>query len=897
MSDVGQANERLAEAIGLAATGVARQTDLDGMVRAILDGTIQGVGASQAFVCTAHDEAHELRFAGGRSVPPELASQLARISLADEVPVARAAASRVVQVGDDYVAWPLVSSNRLVGVLGVVFDPPRGPDSLEWAIAQACSYLFAAGLDRVLGAHEGLERELRESLAIAQRAARLGSWDWDVSTGETHWSDETFRIFGLDRSSFLPTFEAFLSAVHEEDRERVRAAVERALQRTARYEIDHRIVLPDGTERIVREEADVVPEGVAPPRRLTGTVRDVTEVRRIDARLARLAAIVSSSVDAIIGQTTEGVVTDWNPGAERLYGYSAREMIGTSIAAIAPEEQDDTLDLLARVARGEAVDAWETRRVRKDGKVIDVSLTMAPVLGPTGGVTLVSSVERDITGRKQTADDLRAAEERLRLTIDEAPIGLSLVGLDGRFLRVNRALCEMLGYKPEELLNVSAREITHPEDRSADIELTERLLSGQLLRFELPKRYLRKDGSVVDVVLYRALMRDARGRPLHFIAQILDVSERRRYEEERERLLAALESERTWLRTVIERSPVATLLFRPGEEKPTLTNHRAEELLYENRTGSLADRLRRPDGSLLTLDDLPSTRALRGEIVQREELMLVDGRTVSLLVSAAPIHADGIVGAVVVAEDVSVLKELQRMRDEWVSIIAHDLRQPVAAISTYAAMLARRPNLDERARAGAQHMLSSVRRLDRMIGDLLDVSRLETNRLELELQPTDLVRLTRDILERLGSQLGSRPVRVETRGSVPLAKTDPVRFEQALGNLLSNAVKYGDPGTEIVVSLERAGDEVEIAVINRGPGIPARDQASVFHRFSRTPGAKGGKVAGLGLGLYITRGLVEANGGRIWVESTPNDRTAFRFTLPIATGAEVRREGARDSIH
>jgi signal transduction histidine kinase len=229
-------------------------------------------------------------------------------------------------------------------------------------------------------------------------------------------------------------------------------------------------------------------------------------------------------------------------------------------------------------------------------------------------------------------------------------------------------------------------------------------------------------------------------------------------------------------------------------------------------------------------------------------------------------------------------------REEWVSMIAHDLRQPVTVITAYADRL--RTVLTQRGSPGelacVEHILTSAGVLKQMIADLLDVSRIEARHLTLRRQPSDLPTLVRAVVERSAATDQSHPVRIVERGSIPLVEIDPIRVEQVLTNLLSNAAKYGYPDTEIYVVMERHDGYVEVSVANRGEGIPADELPRIFARFYRTRQARAGPQAGIGLGLTVARGLVEAQGGRIWAESVPGQMTTFHFTLPIAAGEADR---------
>jgi PAS domain S-box-containing protein len=348
-----------------------------------------------------------------------------------------------------------------------------------------------------------------------------------------------------------------------------------------------------------------------------------------------------------------------------------------------------------------------------------------------------------------------------------------------------------------------------------------------------------------------------------------------RAQEEQVRLLAVAR-ERSWLRTVIERSPVGILLYEGADGRRLVANHLAEELL-----GGSSRSLLYPDRTPVGAGDLPWERALAGQTLSGEEYLLArgPGDELPVLVSAAPIRDDGaIVGGVVTLQDITPLKELARLREEWTSVVAHDLRQPVTTVSAYGSLLSRHGDPTVRTRAG--HILAAVRRLDRMIADLLDFSRLEAHRMSLDLQAVELPPLLREVAERTAVEARDREVRVEVPPGLPPVRADPSRLEQVISNLLSNAVKYGFSGTPIRVSARTVGEYVELSVENRGPGIAPEDLARLFHKFQRS--RRVSRVAGIGLGLYIARGIVEAHGGTIRAESVPDETTTFRFTVPVA---------------
>jgi signal transduction histidine kinase len=222
------------------------------------------------------------------------------------------------------------------------------------------------------------------------------------------------------------------------------------------------------------------------------------------------------------------------------------------------------------------------------------------------------------------------------------------------------------------------------------------------------------------------------------------------------------------------------------------------------------------------------------------------------------------------------------MRMEWSAVIAHDLRQPVGVIAL-ATELARRSHpgpVDAMEAKQLDRIAGANERLREMIEELLDVTLLEARRLSIAPAKIDVGGIAHEVCERMLSTSAGRPVTVREAGDSRTAWADPGRVEQVISNLLSNACKYGDPGTEVRIEVDGREDDIEVTVTNRGRGISPEEQSRLFRRFMRSRESKASGVAGIGLGLYICKGLVEAHGGRMWVESTSGESTSFHFTLP-----------------
>ncbi len=241
----------------------------------------------------------------------------------------------------------------------------------------------------------------------------------------------------------------------------------------------------------------------------------------------------AATSDAIVETRLDGTITGWNRAAEHLYGYRLEEAIGRLERMLVPPDLlGEVTGLHERARQGEGIGEHRTARVTKDGRRIDVAMEMEPVRGAAGRVVAVASIVRDAVRRLRAGAALRASEARFRAAFADAPIGMALTTPDGRFVQVNRALCEILGFPEAALLERTLPGLTHPDDLGADREQAARLLAGEKGAYQVEKRYVRRDGRVVWGEFSASLVRDEGGRPLHLVCQIQDVTERKRAEAE-----------------------------------------------------------------------------------------------------------------------------------------------------------------------------------------------------------------------------------------------------------------------------------------------------------------------------------------------------------------------------
>jgi PAS domain S-box-containing protein len=523
---------------------------------------------------------------------------------------------------------------------------------------------------------------------------------------------------------------------------------------------------------------------------------------------------------------------------------------------------------------------------------------------------------------------------------DEAPIGMALTALDGRFVRVNAALCEIVGYTQAELEGTRFQDITHPDDLQSDLVVLRRLIRGDITRYHTEKRYICKGGRVVPISVNVATLRDPAGEPQHFITQIEDVGERRRGEEERNRieqdqrflaeagavLASSLDYEQTlttlgqlmvrdfadWcIIDIVEGTDRARRLKvvsgRTGQEQICADIERLQldrDLphvagpVFRTRRPYLIEQVTDQDIASFAQSD-EHLRLLRA--VNAQSLiavpMTIRGQLVGIMIlvsssASRAYHRADLRLAEALADRAALAIENGRLyqtaltatqfRDEVLSVVAHDLRNPVTAIVMQASSLKRSGGEPERRnQKKAESILRSAQRINRLIGDLLDVTLIEAGQMSVQQERLSARQL---LLESVDAQRplvasGSLDLQLQLEDGLPEIWGDQHRLMQVLQNLIGNAIKFTPPGGRIVVGAARRPGEVLFWVADTGCGISPEGLPCVFDRFWQ---AQKGAHRGAGLGLPITRGIVEAHGGHIWVESTLGRGSIFFFTIPEA---------------
>lgn len=499
---------------------------------------------------------------------------------------------------------------------------------------------------------------------------------------------------------------------------------------------------------------------------IVANFRDITERKEADEARLKLAAIVVSSGDAIIGKTLDGIITSWNAAAERMYGYTGDEIVGKPITLLFPlDRQNEFTSIMEQIKKGERIDSYETTRVRKDGTILTVSVTVSPIKNMAGEIMGASAIARDISEQKRLEAEVRQAKQQLEVIFQHVADGITVQDQSGTIIYVNDTGARRSGFS-------SAQEM---------LALDRQTLEQHLSRFEM------KDEG----------------------------------------------------------------------------------------------------GHLISLTELPAFKALQGVRYSEMVIQYLDtstGTSSWAIVKSTPIFDERgqVQLAVNIFSDITEQKELEQRKDAFIGMASHELKTPMTSLKGFTQLLRRmfeRQGITEPLRYLAR-MEGQLDRLTKLIKDLLDITKMQTDKLPLRVEAFDLSEFVRETVENTQAMSVTHRLYFE-RAAHPQVVGDKDRIEQVLINLLSNAVKYSPDAHSVIVRVSADQEYAIVSVQDFGKGIAEVHQQKIFERFYQVSDTEDKPFSGLGIGLYISSQVIKQHQGRIWVESSKGAGATFYFTLPL----------------
>ena len=607
---------------------------------------------------------------------------------------------------------------------------------------------------------------------LALQAADIGLWRWDLHTGVVELSPTAGVLLGFSPVQPLD-YAGFIASIHADDR----PVAERALRNSVvagavRFDFEARAAMT-GRRFRVRGQAFA---GENHAGEVAGILIQVGPRSAVEGSIGRLAAIVTSSDDAIIGEDLDGIITDWNRGAEVILGYTAGEAIGRPLSILFPRGQEDEMaGLLERIKAGERIEHFETHRRRKDGAIIDVSLTISPVWDDAGRLVGASKVARDITATKRAQAELEAREAHLRSVLDSIPDAMIVIDNHGMMRSFSATAERLFGYVTDEAV-------------------------GKNVSMLMPSPYREQHDS--------------------YLARYFATGEKK----------------------VIGRGRVVVGQRKDGSTFP-----------MELAVGEMT---------------FGGNRSFTGFVRDLTERQATQRRLQDM--QAELIH----------------MSRFTAM-GEMASTLAHELNQPLTAVASYL--------------NGCRRLLDSSERVDKLMlrdgidraadqalraGQIIRRLRQFVARDDSERQVESLRRLIEEAsaLALVGVKHDGVRVKFDFSPRVEWVLADKIQVQQVILNLMRNAIEAMHEATrrELTISTAELPSEMaEVSVSDTGPGIAPEIAAQLFHPFVTT------KPQGMGVGLSISRTIVESHGGKLWAEPNPGGGTIFRLTLKVLSKGEL----------
>lgn len=621
--------------------------------------------------------------------------------------------------------------------------------------------------------------------------------------------------------------------------------------------------------------------------------RDVSARRQIEKETAHLAAIVENSDDAIISKDLNGVITSWNKGAENLFGYTQSEAVGQPITMLIPPQfLNEEPQILSRIKSGEKIEHYETLRKRKNGKLVEISLTVSPIRDKKGKIIGASKIARNISQRKRIENELRESQMILALAMRSSRMGVWEHDLATDIVQWSPELEEIFGLKKGEFPQTrnAFYELIHEEDREKvffEVECAVREKRDYIIEF----RFYHTDGSIRWMEGRGQATYAQNGSPVRLYGSGIDITERKLAEEKiresevRFRMMADNISQLAWM------ADGKGWIFWYNKRWFEYTGTTLEEMQgwgwKKVHHPDYIDRVvKRVQWSWDTGEIWEDTFPLRSK----------EGEYRWFLSRALPLRDEN--GQVVLwfgtntditerkaAEEALLLAN--RSKDEFLSVLSHELRTPLNAILGWMRIL-KSGKLDN---AKTERALRTIERNARLqsslIEDLLDVSRIISGKMIIEESELDLVSTIESAVETVQPLAETKQVELRFFTEFHLLKIegDQNRLEQIVLNLANNAIKFTPPGGTVTLKLTKTETTALLEIKDTGIGIKKEFLPHIFDRFRQADSTTQRNYSGLGLGLTIVKHLIQLHGGKISASSGGEGKgTKFLIHLPLLNG-------------
>ncbi|NQV21362.1 MAG: PAS domain S-box protein [Rhodospirillales bacterium] len=641
---------------------------------------------------------------------------------------------------------------------------------------------------------------------------------------------------------------------------------------------------------------------------------DVTE--RVMAQLAlaeresELRTLTDLSPVGIYRIGPDGLIIYVNDRWREIMGLEGDAALGDGwIKALHPEDRDSVIESWQefvnredeKYSREDEKYSVDCRIIRPDGSTAWLISQATRDYGENGELLGYVGSITDITEQKSTEQALAESEERFSLATRGSNDGLWDWDLETGDTYYSPRWSEMLGYESGELPDTREAwtALLHPDDRSRIDEFLTNCLEGEAKGYDVEIRLCHKDGHYVDILARAFAVRGDEGAPVRVVGTNSDISARKQAE------ATLLENEEKFRAITENTTDIIVVLNQDGIHKYVSPSAaRAAGMKAEEFIDKPVGDILHPEDADVFMRTLRRAWKHPGETIFAPEFRVTypDGKTLlfEALITALP-NVPGVDGIVLNARDITTRKRTEsdlliakeqaeaanKAKSAFLSSMSHELRTPMNAILGFSQLLEQNATgpLNQNQKEFIGEILRSGRHMLELIGDVLDLAKIESGGVDLDLESQVPRPLIDACLQMVGASANQDGITVRSQFpavELPMIKVDGLRFKQALLNLLSNAVKYNRPGGEVILECNSGANGIlHITVSDTGPGIPDTMRAKVFEPFDRL-GAESSNIPGTGIGLTVTKELIESMGGTVGFESTVGEGTTFWINLPVA---------------
>ena len=748
---------------------------------------------------------------------------------------------------------------------------------------------------------EDAAESMKERLRQGQIYANIGTWEWNIQTGELFWSERIAPLFGYPASDLETSYDNFIAAVHLDDRQAVIDAVNNSVEHNAPYEIEHRVVWPDGTVRWLLERGAVARDANGNATQMLGVVQDINDRKCAELALVeRERQLREAQTLARIGNWMANLTTGelyWSDEIYRIFGYEPGSFTPSVEAFQSMVHPDDR----ARVAESEKL-AEQTghhdvihRIVLPDGSVRHVHELAQAETDATGNLLRLTGTVQDITERVEAETQLHETEERFAFAVEGAGDGVWDWNMHTNAMQFSRLYMAMLGYAENELPHHADtwNNSVHPDDMAAAQQNLQDFLENRVPVYVNELRLRCKDGSYKWVLCRGTVVgRDNEGKPTRMIGIHSDITERKQAEQ-------ALQENKEKLSGLFELSPLGIALTDMNGAYIEFND------AFQNICGYPSDELFNLDYWTLTPREYETQEAAQLEsLIKTGRYGPYEKTYRQKNGNLIPIRINGILvmdrsgqsQIWSIVEDITDSKQAEQAlvtaRDEadranqaksdFLSSMSHELRTPMNAILGFGQLMELDEALPDEHKDYAQEILKAGNHLLELINDVLDLAKVESGHIELSLEPVEVEPLITECLTLVSTLVEKRNIKINhsvLNGTA--VRADRMRLKQVLLNLISNAIKYNSESGSLKLEVQAEGTErLRILITDTGAGIPEDRLTELFQPFNRLD-AEDSNIEGTGIGLTITRRIVEMMGGSVDVESKVGEGSTFWIELPL----------------